>query len=340
MLKQPALGGRRPLVQFRAGKMTYRDGMVYPEPTLGLVTVVQGSGMVDLMWTGSGKPDEMAVIARGSAQFNRVDKCTTGRVFVLQLNGSSTNPSECRFYWMQDPNEEKDADILRKVRQSIGQREDGIARAAGRPAGTEQAGPISTSAFQSILASLGQNPTGAAATTTSAASPASPISPANATTGSSNAASLAASLQSMQQSNQRLDLQALLGSNEMRAALQEDPAYYLSRLEPHLPAPPPTDSEDAVPQRDLLDEVRNPQASASAAVLQSALSDSPAAFREVCTAFGLNTAPAGATAGYEMGAGAFIRRVQTSNPPQEQPTSANAESEDTKDEAGKAEKEE
>lgn len=317
MLKQPALGGRRPLVQFRAGKMTYRDGMVYPEATLGLVTVVQGSGMVDVIWTGSGKPDEMSVITRGSAQFNRVDKCTTGRVFVLQLNGSSTNPSQCRFFWMQDPNEDKDADVLRKVRAAIGDREDGRrgAGAAARGAtATSEQGPISASAFQSILNNLGQPP----AASSSVASPTSP-SVAGATTGSSTAASLATTLQSLQQSQagqNRLSLQAMLSSDELRAALQEDPEYYLRRLESQLPPPPPSSGQAEGASRNLLDEVRNPQASSAAATLQAALSDSPAAFREVCTAFGLAAPPGSAPGAFEAGAAAFIRRIQATSPPE------------------------
>lgn len=45
------------------------------------------------------------------AIFKRVNKCTTGRVYVLKIR--SINQSH--FFWMQEPSAEKDVEISSKV---------------------------------------------------------------------------------------------------------------------------------------------------------------------------------------------------------------------------------
>ena len=41
-----------------------------------------------------------------------VPQCTTGRVFLLKFRDSTTRRF---FYWLQEPKEEKDEDLLKKV---------------------------------------------------------------------------------------------------------------------------------------------------------------------------------------------------------------------------------
>ena len=41
-----------------------------------------------------------------------VPQCTTGRVFLLKFRDSATRQF---FYWLQEPKEEKDEDLLKKV---------------------------------------------------------------------------------------------------------------------------------------------------------------------------------------------------------------------------------
>ena len=45
----------------------------------------------------------------------RVPQCTTGRVFLLKFRDSTTRRF---FYWLQEPKEDKDEDLLKKVRPS------------------------------------------------------------------------------------------------------------------------------------------------------------------------------------------------------------------------------
>jgi len=43
----------------------------------------------------------------------RVTQCTTGRVYLLRFKN---HPKRKFFYWMQEPDEAKDADLIKKVK--------------------------------------------------------------------------------------------------------------------------------------------------------------------------------------------------------------------------------
>ena len=51
------------------------------------------------------------IIFPGDAEFKRVPQCKTGRVFILKFKDSIRK----YFYWMQEPSEEKDEDLMKKV---------------------------------------------------------------------------------------------------------------------------------------------------------------------------------------------------------------------------------
>lgn len=51
------------------------------------------------------------IIFPGDAEFKRVSQCTTGRVFILKFKDSARK----YFYWMQEPSEDKDEDLIKKV---------------------------------------------------------------------------------------------------------------------------------------------------------------------------------------------------------------------------------
>ena len=55
------------------------------------------------------------IIFPGDADFCKVPQCTTGRVFLLKFKNSSRK----FFYWMQEPKEDKDEDICKKVNDLI-----------------------------------------------------------------------------------------------------------------------------------------------------------------------------------------------------------------------------
>eukprot|EP00758_Cryptobia_borreli_P011858 Tbor_TRINITY_DN5696_c3_g2::TRINITY_DN5696_c3_g2_i2::g.9182::m.9182/K06691/RPN13; 26S proteasome regulatory subunit N13 len=271
MLAPSKISGRNPLLQFRAGKMTYSAGMVTPEKAKGVLSVVQSSsGMIEFIWSGFGSNewDPPILVTAGDATFNRVDKCTSGRVFVLRLGTGSSNPQHCRFFWMQETSTERDEEIMKKIKKLIGDNGATTARAPVAVQGSAAASssppatgaPISAEAFRQMLANVSRGQVRA---------PIPPVRPPP----------------------DDVNLQALLASDAVLAALREDPEYYMDRLASHLPANHSSD---------IISEIRNPQASSGAAQLQAALSTS---FKEVTTAFGIGSDDG------QVGSTVFVNRI-------------------------------
>lgn len=51
------------------------------------------------------------IIFPGDAEFKRVTQCNTGRVYILKFKDSARK----YFYWMQEPSEDKDEELMKKV---------------------------------------------------------------------------------------------------------------------------------------------------------------------------------------------------------------------------------
>ena len=267
--------GRPVLASFRAGIMTISNGTATADTAKGYVTLTQAlTGLVEVRWqpidasSGSGAPQPKTIaIPHGEATFEKVEKCTTGIVFALCLNGSK-DPQMTHLFWLQEPNgAEKEADIVNRFKKLVGDAE-----------------------LRKRLTAAGAAPT--AATSGATATATAPAAAGGAKAGSGGPItneSLQAIIQSLTRgaASRPVDvsLQQMLGSNETLAALREDPQFYMSRVAEHLP---PGHSSDIVA------EVRNPQASAAAATLQAAVSESPNTLAEVLTAFGLPKTPAAA----------------------------------------------
>jgi 26S proteasome regulatory subunit N13 len=248
------LNGRPPLVQFRAGKMILENGIVRADLRSGLFSLVQETtGLIEILWT-SGSDCDSYIVPSGDATFNRVKKCTTGRVFVLDMKVRTA------FFWLQEKSEENDERYLKQVKRAIGDKTTSHPGAAPAPAATASAASVPSNslqmdALQRILSNLGP-----------AAAP-----------------------------EPEPSLQDIIMSQEVLEALRSDPAFYMARVHSHLP-------EGTEPDSDVVDELRNPQVQAAAAMLQAALSE-PDGFRELCNAFGLRP-PAGA-----CGLAAFLKAL-------------------------------
>lgn len=270
------VGGRPVLVQFRAGTMNIDAGTATADKRKGFASLIQNtSGLLELWWQPQdptqGSPVQ-TIITFGDATFDKVDKCTTGTVFALCLNGSK-EPSHTRLFWLQEPNT-REEDILTKIKKLVGdaqcrKRLQAASRPAAAPTTASTVGPSVTS-------------------NATATAPA----PSAGSKGPITNEALQAILQNLTRSRPAdINLQQLLSSDETLAALREDPAYYMQRIGEHLP---PNHSSDIVA------EIRNPQAVAAAATLQAAVSESPNTLNEVLGAFGLPkaapTAAATATA--------------------------------------------
>lgn len=248
MFKQPSqLGGRKPLVQFRAGRMTLKDGIVTADPSRGVFSLVADpTGAFEIFWTAeSGPQSENFILLKGQATVTRVNKCTTGRVLLIDVSGQRQT-----FYWMQDKNTDHDEEQLKKLKQALE-----VAPSAAPKQSTSQsaASGLQIDALQRILADLGADVRG-----------------------------------------EEINLQDVIGSSLLLDALKEDPAFYMTRLHEHLP--PGTE-----PDADIIDEVKNPQVSAAAGLLQAALQD-PSGFREITAAFKVNGTGS-------IGVNVFLQRI-------------------------------
>lgn len=246
MFKQPTqLGGRKPLVQFRAGWMEFKDNLVTPDPRKGLLTLVSDpTGAVEILWTSETNNDSKSfVVFKGQSTVSKITKCTTGRVFLVDISSQRQ-----LFFWLQDKSSDRDEEHLKKMKQAL----ESPAQAASKPQQTSSASStIQIDALQRILADLG---------------------------GSAS----------------QVNLQEVLGSGAVLEALKEDPAFFMARLHQHLP-------EGTEPDADIVEQIRNPQVSAAAALLQAALEDQ-AGFREVAAAFHLQGSG-------ERGANDFLQRI-------------------------------
>ncbi|XP_064383107.1 proteasomal ubiquitin receptor ADRM1-like isoform X2 [Halichondria panicea] len=107
----------RSLVEFRAGKMTLSGTTVTADPRKGLVYMKLDDGLVHFYWKDrkTGSVGDDLIIFPGDAEFKRVSQCTTGRVFILKFKDSARK----YFYWMQEPSEDKDEDLIKKVNDII-----------------------------------------------------------------------------------------------------------------------------------------------------------------------------------------------------------------------------
>jgi len=244
------------IVEFRGGILTQKGTTVTADDRKGKVALILGEdGMLHLQWTlrPSGNMVTDLILFPKSATWEPVPECADGRVFLLQFKSS---PSNRRFFWMQEPSDEKDEEYMKKINETIGNppiQENGLAGLMG-------GGDFDQSRIQSMLgAGAGARPatspaaiatpssasaSGAAASAASAASGASGAAAgaagATAGAGGSEAAqteaslaaswnSLAASMQQQTQTN----LSDVLNSDRVEAALSDD---MIARLQEYLPA--------------------------------------------------------------------------------------------------------
>jgi len=110
--------GNKPLVECRAGKMIVRGKTVSADPRKGLIQLEQtADNLMHFRWKDrtTGNIDTDLIIFPDEASFKRIRQCTTGRVYLLEWKTTARR----MFFWMQEPNEDKDEDICTKINQHI-----------------------------------------------------------------------------------------------------------------------------------------------------------------------------------------------------------------------------
>jgi hypothetical protein len=102
------------LVEFKAGKMSMRGKMVYPDKRKGLLYIHQSDdSLIHFCWKdrSSGVVEDDLIIFPDDCEFKYVPQCTTGRVYVLKFKSSNKKS----FFWLQEPKTDKDDENCRRI---------------------------------------------------------------------------------------------------------------------------------------------------------------------------------------------------------------------------------
>lgn len=106
------------LVEFRCGKMRIKGRTVTADKRKGMLYIHQSEdSLIHLCWKDreKGKVEDDLIIFPDDCEWKKVPQCTTGRVFVLKFNSSLRRI----FFWMQEPKEEKDDELCKKVNDAM-----------------------------------------------------------------------------------------------------------------------------------------------------------------------------------------------------------------------------
>jgi len=139
------------VVEFRAGKMTMSGNLVTPDKRKGLIQVEQGEDtLMHFKWKdrGTGVVEDDLIIFPDDIEFVRVDQCKTGRVYLLKFKSSSRR----MFFWMQEPKEDKDEELCKKVNDSLNK---GAAAVSDGPGGRSGGGGSLAADLGSLGSALG-----------------------------------------------------------------------------------------------------------------------------------------------------------------------------------------
>lgn len=108
----------RSYLQFKAGKMNLTGTTVKADDRKGFVYVHKGDdGLMHFCWRARDKTDaeDDLIVFPDEVVCKKVEKCTTGRVFILLFKDSSRK----YFFWMQEPNQLKDEGLIKKLNDYV-----------------------------------------------------------------------------------------------------------------------------------------------------------------------------------------------------------------------------
>ncbi|KAL0487787.1 26S proteasome subunit ADRM1 [Acrasis kona] len=108
--------GPKPLVEFKAGRMTYDTNTktVTADKKKGKIQIVSEENLTRFQWRDREQNNALVddyVIFPGETKWTRVDKVTSGRVYLLEFN----NSTRLKFYWLQEPKTDNDKTLADKV---------------------------------------------------------------------------------------------------------------------------------------------------------------------------------------------------------------------------------
>lgn len=137
------------IVQVRAGRMKYAQGIVTPDLKSGYLSMIKcSSESVELIWSGEDGTTENYPLRKDNTTVTIVSQCTTGRVLLFESKADSG--AELHFFWLQEKSTAKDADILAKMQAALA----APASSAVRSGTTSSSSPIQPEDFRKIIASI------------------------------------------------------------------------------------------------------------------------------------------------------------------------------------------
>jgi len=101
--------------------MKYENNIVTPDPRKGVLCIALIDGLIHVQWKDrlTGNEEQSIPILPEQATWRKVEKCTSGRVYVLMVDHSGDTPPSVYFYWMQEPSPDKDDDRCETVNRLL-----------------------------------------------------------------------------------------------------------------------------------------------------------------------------------------------------------------------------
>lgn len=144
-------------VEFKAGRMDWDGRMVTADKRKGKIVLFtsEEDQLTHLTWWDRDKNEQVTdLIVINDAYFERVEKCTTGRVYILRFTSSDKK----MFFWMQEPKDDKDAENVKKFNEAVGatipEKKTGASGAAAAPASSAAPAAGGTPAIDPALRAM------------------------------------------------------------------------------------------------------------------------------------------------------------------------------------------
>lgn len=138
-------GGIKHLIEMRAGKMSQKGRMVYPDKRKGLLYVYQSEdSLMHFCWQDrtTGVVEDDLIIFPDDCEYVKVPQCTTGRAYLLKFKSSNRR----FFFWLQEPRADKDEDNCKRINEIL-----------NNPSGSIQSGGSNDQDLQSLLNNMSQS---------------------------------------------------------------------------------------------------------------------------------------------------------------------------------------
>ena len=113
-----AVPANKNLLEIKAGQVVIRDKKAVSNKEKGLIYLKTGTDqLVHFCWLNRETKHTLEdfTIIPGDAVFKSIPACKTGRVYALYIPSSKSK----HLYWLQDPDKEKDKEVIEKMNQIL-----------------------------------------------------------------------------------------------------------------------------------------------------------------------------------------------------------------------------